>query len=274
MDRFKLFHEIWVASTFTQSALAAVSPIPVVRMRPAVETEPAVGITRQTMGLPGDKFIFLFAFDMFSICERKNPYGLIEAYRRAFEPDFRDTVLVIKVTNLQRARGLEMALGLEPNFQAKLAESVRSVSGLLLDGYLDRKSTNALYNLTDSFVSLHRSEGFGLSIAEAMHLGKPCIATGYSSNMDFMTPYNSYLTRYRLVELRRDYGPYKQGTVWADPDLDHAASLMRRVAKDRQEAIRVGGSAAADIRSYYSSEVAGQEMINRLELIRRSRGSI
>ena len=135
------------------------------------------------------------------------------------------------------------------------------------DHGLDRSVVNALYNLADCFISLHRSEGFGLSLAESMYLGKPCIATAYSSNMDFMTPANSYLVDYQLVTLERDYGPYQTGSVWADPDVRSAASLMRRVFENPEEAAQKGKLAAADIRRFYSADSTGREMIRRLELV-------
>ncbi len=261
------FNEIWVASSFTQATLAPLLPIPVVRMRPCIEVKPAEGTDRHTLGLPENRFIFLFTFDILSICERKNPWAVIEAYRQAFGTASQETMLVIKVNNLQSALGLEKALGLELGFEIKLAQAIHSVSGILLEAQLDRSVVNALYNCCDCFVSLHRSEGFGLSLAESMYLGKPCIATAYSSNMDFMTPANSYLVDYQLVTLERDYGPYQTGSVWAEPDVRSAAGLMRRVIENPEEAARKGNLAAADIRRFYSADRAGREMIRRLELV-------
>jgi glycosyltransferase involved in cell wall biosynthesis len=116
----------------------------------------------------------------------------------------------------------------------------------------------------DSFVSLHRSEGFGIGMAQAMYLGKPVIATGYSGNMDFMNHNNSYLVRYRLVELDQNYGPYEKGYVWADPDLEHAAELMRRVFADPGGAQQVARQAEADIKQLRTFELAGAEMKARL----------
>jgi glycosyltransferase involved in cell wall biosynthesis len=266
-EHASVFNEIWVASSFTQATLAPLLPIPVVRMRPCIEVTPAEGINRQALGLPENKFIFLFTFDILSICERKNPWAVIEAYRQAFGTNSQEAALVIKVNNLQRALGLEKALGLELGFETQLAQAIDSVSGILMEAHLDRGVVNALYNCCDCFVSLHRSEGFGLSLAESMYLGKPCIATAYSSNMDFMTPANSYLVDYQLVTLDRDYGPYQTGSVWADPDVRSAAGLMRRVFENPEEAAQKGKLAAADIRCFYSADSAGREMIRRLELV-------
>jgi glycosyltransferase involved in cell wall biosynthesis len=116
----------------------------------------------------------------------------------------------------------------------------------------------------DSFVSLHRSEGFGIGLAQAMYLGKPVIATGYSGNMDFMNHNNSYLVRYQLAELEQDYGPYEKGNVWADPDLDHAAELMRLVFADRTGAQIIAARAEADIKKQMTVDLAGAKMKARI----------
>jgi len=222
-----------------------------------VEKRPNPGITRSQLGLPEDKFLFLFVFDMLSYIERKNPFGLIEAYRRAFGPKPQDTQLVIKVTNLDQF----------PQYREPLEEAIRSVSGILIEGYLNRRELDGLFHVVDAYVSLHRSEGFGLTIAEAMSIGKPTIATAYSSVQDYMTPANSYPVGYRLIELEEDYGPYKKGGVWADPDLDHAAAQMRRVFENPDEAARIGRQAALDMQRMYSSEVVARKVINRLNKI-------
>jgi glycosyltransferase involved in cell wall biosynthesis len=264
---FSLFDEIWVASAFTQAALAALSPVPVVRMRPCVEVEELARGARETFALPEDRFVFLFAFDPFSISERKNPFGVVEAYRRAFGVRSKDTLLILKVNQLDRVTGFEPALGIGKDYARQLLDTVDSVSGTLLDGYLKRNEFVSLLGACDAFVSLHRSEGFGLVMAEAMLLGKPCIGTAYSSNTEFMTPANSYLVNYRLVELERDFGPYLRGSVWADPDVEHAAALMQRVVADREESRARGALGAAEMAKAYGRRAVGEEMARRLELI-------
>ena len=101
-------------------------------------------------------------------------------------------------------------------------------------------------------MSLHRSEGFGLTPAESMYLGKPVIATGWSGNLDFMTHENSYLVDYELVPVGAEGAPYPADGMWAEPDLDHAARLMRRVFTERDEAAAKGARAAADLRRTHS----------------------
>jgi glycosyltransferase involved in cell wall biosynthesis len=113
-------------------------------------------------------------------------------------------------------------------------------------------------------VSLHRSEGFGLVLAEAMSLGKPVVATGWSGNMDFMNVGNSCPVEFGLVTLDRDHGPYEAGQRWADPDVDHAAHCMRRVFEDAAFRTRVGAEASRTIRGQYGPAAAAARYLARL----------
>ena len=121
-------------------------------------------------------------------------------------------------------------------------------------------------------MSLHRSEGFGLTLAEAMYFKKPVIATGYSGNMDFMNVNNSFQVKYNLVDVgENDYPPFSKGYVWAEPDIEHAAELMRFVYHNREYASRLGEKASEDIKNLYSPAFAGQEIRKRLERILANR---
>ncbi|MBN1954764.1 MAG: glycosyltransferase [Anaerolineae bacterium] len=256
-ERFQYLDEVWVGSRFVQNTLAHVAPIPVLIMGVGMDRRPGSGVTPDVLGLPRDRFVFLFAFDMLSYIERKNPYAVVEAYRRAFGPDFSATTLAIKVTRLAQF----------PEHAERLRSAVDSVSGLLIDRYLDRAELDGLFECCHAYVSLHRSEGFGMTIAEAMCLGKPVIATDYSGNTDYMNVANSYPVAYRLVELEQDCGPYQQGERWADPDLDHAAAQMRHVFEHYDQALQKGRRAAADIAQWYGREAMARKMIDRFRMI-------
>jgi hypothetical protein len=119
----------------------------------------------------------------------------------------------------------------------------------------------------DAYVSLHRSEGTGLTITDAMSLGKPVIATGWSGNMDFLSVGNGFPVQYELVEIDETVGPYGAGETWAEPSIDHAAALMRQVFEDRQEARRRGEVARSDVHRDYSPERISRLIADRLEAI-------
>lgn len=252
---FRCFQEIWVGSRFIQDAVSRVAPIPVVHVPLSVQEDlPRLDGGRSRFGLPPlPRFVFLFVFDFHSFLERKNPIGLIRAFRRAFRKDAAAT-LVLKCSH-----GESSPAGLAALRQAAGDADVR-----ILDGVLSREEVNTLLSLSDCYVSLHRSEGFGLPLAEAMSLEKPVIATGYSGNMDFMTPLNSFPVDHRLIEIDEDHGPYKKGCVWADPDEDHAASLMRLVFEDRARAQEVGRRARQDVRRNLAPRVIGERIRERL----------
>jgi glycosyltransferase involved in cell wall biosynthesis len=131
---------------------------------------------------------------------------------------------------------------------------------------MPRDALVALLNAADCYVSLHRSEGLGLGLAESMFLGKPVIGTAYSGNCQFMTEENSCLVRYALVPVNPDEYDYS-GTnsfLWAEADVDHAAHLMRKVASDRQFRESIAGRASADIRARFDTHAIGQMMRARL----------
>jgi glycosyltransferase involved in cell wall biosynthesis len=218
---FELVDEVWVGSEHVAAALAPVSPVPVVTVRIPV-TMPAIApVARERLGLP-EGHLFLFMFDLHSVIERKNPMAVIEAFTRAFEPGS-GASLVVKCIN--RASKLDDYDRLR--FAAAGHPDVH-----IVDRYVSAQEKDAMLAACDCYVSLHRAEGFGLTPAEAMYLGKPVIATGYSGNLEYMTAENSYLVDYTLRPIGEGQFPYPPDGEWAEPDLDHAARLMREVAED------------------------------------------
>jgi glycosyltransferase involved in cell wall biosynthesis len=267
--------EIWVGSCFTADAFRGYTDKPVKVMPCVVEPEPSPRMTRADFGLPERACLFLYAFDANSTLARKNPWDVIRAFRRAFRPEERrgPVRLVIKTINLARL----------PAAQARLAREVAEAGGLLIEDDVTQAELDALIALCDVYVSLHRSEGFGLGMAEAMYLGRPVIATAYSGNMDFMTQLNSCLVGYRLrpiaVTENREFegmsSIYETGQLWADPDIDQAARWMRRLYSSPAERRRLGEAAAATIKRDYAASVASGAMITRLqEIAALSRGKI
>jgi glycosyltransferase involved in cell wall biosynthesis len=257
LEGFNHVDEVWVASEFTRQCLAEVSPVPVLVMPlPFVLPEPPP-LGRAHFGLPEDHTIFLLTFDVSSQTERKNPLGAIRAFRRAALPRGTAT-LVLKYTNAEYDR----------DAVRRFHEEAEGLGVAMLDGYMSRAELSALMNVSDCYLSLHRGEGFGMTMGEAMMLGKPVIATNYSGNVDFMTTDNSYLVDYRIVPLTKDYGPYMRGFVWAEPDVPQAAQFIREVAQNRTAALEKGRTAKRDMLATRLPVHTGAGMRARLEAIR------
>lgn len=256
---FDLFDEVWTYSNYGTETISEVSPLPVLKIMPSIEL-PQPSLDREALGLPKDKFIFLFMFDFHSIVERKNPGAIIKAFKEAFGKLNQDVLLVIKFSNAEHHPQ-------QLNQLNALSEDDPSIH--FIDGHLTKSKVNALIYNCDCYVSLHRAEGFGLTMAEAMFYGKPVIATAYSSNTDFMNVGNSFPVKYELVTTTEEYFPYPKGSIWAEPDIAHAASLMQYVFHNYREAQEVGARASEEIKSLLSPHSVGIKIKNRLEHIMR-----
>jgi glycosyltransferase involved in cell wall biosynthesis len=227
------YDQVWALSDFTAEALTNILQRKVHSVPCVVETSMFPGpSTKGQHGIDPSAFTFLFVFDANSSTERKFPEAVVEAFRCAFRAD--DNVkLIIKassadrISNRARLQKLLGAIRSQANIEVRHAD-------------LSRSDLYGLISSCDCYVSLHRSEGFGYTCAEAMAYGKPVIATGYSGNMQFMTETNSYPVRYREVESDVQEGPFQRGSLWADPDIKHAADLMRRVYENRDEGVAKG----------------------------------
>jgi glycosyltransferase involved in cell wall biosynthesis len=257
-DRFAYYDEIWAGSGFVANALAPVAPVPVVCV-PPVLTPVALGYGargRARLGLGPDEFVVLFAFDFQSHPERKNPEAAAEAFRRGLGacPDAR---LVVKCVNAAA----------HPAAAARLADAVAAAGGRLIDGYWPRPDVADLTAACDVYLSLHRSEGIGLTLAEAMAHGKSVVATGWSGNLQFMTPANSYLVEFRLTELPAAVGPYPAGATWAEPNADHAAAILAHLYRRRDECAARGEVARADIETGFSPAAVAAVIRDRLRAI-------
>lgn len=254
LPAFDRLHEIWTPSTFCLDAISAVAPMPVRRVPLPVARPDEVSADRGRFGLPTDRFLFLYSFNFLSYAARKNPLGTIASFRRAFGPD--DPVsLVLKTA--------------QSDFAPEVRESVESAIGdasvIMIDRYLDRGDTDGLMASVDAYVSLHRSEGFGFTLAESMALGKPVVATPYGGVTDFFDRNTGFPVAYRRVTLDRDHGPYPAGAHWAEPDLDDAAAQLRRVVDDPAEARRRAERALEVVTERLSDTAVGSVIESRFD---------
>ncbi|HPF57799.1 MAG TPA: glycosyltransferase [Candidatus Competibacteraceae bacterium] len=255
---FRDLDEIWAPSRFIQQAVADKAPCPVVWMPLAVEPVSPAPLSRAYFGLPDDRFLLLFFFDFRSFIQRKNPWAALRAFTAAFQDDALAPVsLVIKMNGMDAC---------PEDYQAFLnSDAVRDPRVILIDRVMDGGEIKELVRLCDCFLSLHRSEGFGRGLAEAMYFGKPVIATGYSGNLDFMNEANSCLVDCTLIPVGADAYPHGAGQRWAEPDVEQAAWYLRRLVADAAYTADLGQRAAHYIRTYHSFAAAGARHRRRLE---------
>ena len=259
-----LVSEIWTLSKFCQSAIGRTTDKPVhVIPLPITEPPPHHPLDREQLGMPEGHY-FLFCFDFFSIFERKNPLGLVEAFRSAF-PEGSGPILVIKSVNGDKCR--------VDRDRLRLA-CVDRRDIILLESYLSEDELSSLMGEATAYVSLHRSEGFGLTMAEAMARARPVIATGYSGNLDFMDSSNSRLIPFELMPVAEGTGTYSAKTRWAEPSVEAAAAAMRWVVENPEEAASMGQRARRSILSTHglakTARFVGDRVANLMESIEPS----
>jgi glycosyltransferase involved in cell wall biosynthesis len=259
LPAFGYFDELWTHSRFCVDVFSSVSPIPVRRVPMCVEVPPDLSFSRSEFGLSDDDFLVLTIFDFLSYFERKNPLALIEAFRRGLGNQG-NAVLVLKTANTEFAAD---------RFN-ELKRAAEGVNVHLIDSTLDREAVWRLMGCCDAYASLHRAEGFGLTLVEAMALGKPVVATAYSGNTDFMNPGNSLPVGYGLVPVHEQHGPYRRGWLWAEPEVDHAAELLRRLYDDPDLGRRTGDRARSDVEQWLSPTAVARVVAERMvSLLRR-----
>ena len=247
------FDEVWALSNFIAESLA-VAGIRSHVIGQAVEFEPGVCLPRRYFGIRESAFVLLHFFDLSSYAQRKNPDAVLALFERIRRDDpFRDVQLVLKVKDRDRdAR--QWAAALRPDDQIKV-----------ISAPLDSLGVKSLINAGDCFVSLHRSEGFGRGLGEAMALGRLAMGTGWSGNVDFMTPANALLVDHELVKLQRDEYPHWEGQSWAEPDLEHALRLLRPVLNDTARGRAMAERGQSEVLRSHGNRAVGLRILVRLQ---------
>ncbi len=246
--------EIWAASHFSAEIIskACQRPVEVVPLPICTPSRPTP-LARRHLGLPPG-FLFLFSYDFNSGFHRKNPLGLIDAYRKAFSPGEGKRLVLKSINGHLHQAELDLV-----RYEVRDRDDI-----VVIDGYIDSVEVEAMIELSDCFVSLHRAEGFGLHLAMAMAHGRPVIATGYSGNLTFMDDACAFLVPSSLIRVGPGSPPYPEVAQWADPHIDSAVDLMRTVASDGPEVQLVAAAGRSRIMNEFSLQRAADEIGGRL----------
>jgi glycosyltransferase involved in cell wall biosynthesis len=251
--------EVWTPSEFTSKSIRKTTNKPVKTIPYYIEAKHDEIFGRKEFGLPDDQFLFLMVYDSSSIAQRKNPDGVINAFKEAFSPAEKQAGIVIK------------AMSVADNDIKRLRGMISKYQNVyFLRDVMEKEKVNSLISCVNVVVSLHRTEGFGLVMAEAMYLGTPIIATNWSANTEFMNSNVACMVDYKLVEIETDQGPLKKGQRWADADIHQAAKYMRRLYEDKEYYFNKKVSAQKYIREILNKKKAADLVTARIKEILNS----
>lgn len=253
-----LVDEIWVGTTHVAHLFRHLTDRPVHRV-PLPPRHPAPGpVDLAALGVDAGTTLFTFAFDHSGVLERKNPLGLVAAWREAFAPADGCT-LVLKTLNhgIHRtsAEAVRHAVANRPDI-------------VLVEEFLDGATLDGLLAASSAYVSLHRAEGLGLGMLDATLLGVPVIATATGGCMDFLAADSSWLVPGAPVAVGPNNDPYPADASWCDPDLDVAVAHLRAIASDPASARAIAEVARTRVLDTYDVEVCTDLLHQRIADIR------
>lgn len=254
--KLREFHEVWALSDFIAHSLAA-ADVPSHHIGQSVQVPTGYFLPRRYFGIRESAFVILHFFDLSSFASRKNPQAVIQMLKILQQRKrFRDVQLVLKVKHGD---------GDGEEWLQTVREQVPGA--VCISKPLNALETRSLLNAADCFASLHRSEGFGRGLGEAMFLGRLALGTGYSGNVDFMSRENSLFIDYRLVSVQADQYPHGEGQVWAEPDVDQAADLLESAINDPKRCREIAMRGRADVTARFSNRAVGLRILSRLSSI-------
>lgn len=256
VDCIHLLDEIWTPAEYISEGIRKKTDKPVITVPYHVTAPVDAAYDRLYFGLPTDKFLFLMMFDCGSTMERKNPEAVIKTFQMAFTERQEGVGLIIKIN------------GGSDDDVAKIKSYTAGYENIyLINQVFTKLEINSLIKCADGVVSLHRAEGFGLVLAEAMLNGVPCIATNWSANTEFMNSQAACMVDYTLVPLEQDIGPYKKGNRWAEPNVDQAAEYMKLLYENPEHGRRLAENAKKQVDEVFSMERAVTVVQTRLSQI-------
>lgn len=247
--------EIWTPAEFVSESIRKKTNKPVLTMPYGMELDMDHLLERSYFGLPEGMFLFLMMYDFHSVNERKNPRGVIEAYKCAFDGKEEGIGLVLKINHLAEPKELE-----------ELKRELDGYSNLFfITDNMNRNEVESLIAAADVLISLHRAEGFGLPLAEAMYLGTAVIATNWSASAEFMNEECACLVDYKLALLKEDIGPYRKGSRWADADIGQAAEYMKQLVENKEFFSNKVNAGKQYIRKYLDRNKMAAKMSDRIK---------
>ncbi len=265
LNQNNVFDEMWVSTDFILKSFCQYYVIPVVKIPIAIDFDVnnLSKYNRKYFGLPEKAFAFIFTFDVGSeIGGRKNSLGVIEAFKNAFASDDESVCLIIKTA----PRTSEENNPKHKEILDKLYKEAEQKNIIVYNKTLTDDEMKGLINSCQVYVSLHRCEGLGLGMIEAMKMGKPVIATGYSGNTEFMKHDNSCLVDYKLIPSTL-FSTLVSGHVWADPDVEQASFYMKRLYENADYYKQISIKAKQYVDDNHNYRVAGEVIRHRLKLL-------
>ena len=253
----KYFDDIWTISNFTKACLEKEidRDIAVLKIPPSsLGCSKTRERSREEFLIPEGSFVVLFFFDLFSSVGRKNPYAVIDAFNSSIS-DKEDALLIIKTIN-----GDHHAVS--DDYRRLREQSKPNIR--IFNKLTTRDESMSLINACDVYISLHRSEGSGLTLIEAMSMGKPVIATNYSGNLDFMNDSNSLLVDWEYCDLQGYYAGFGLNCKWANPDKGCAAAYLKLLYHNPELRQKIGTSAKEYIEKEWTHQRLGFQIADRL----------
>jgi glycosyltransferase involved in cell wall biosynthesis len=254
------FDEVWAPSDFVRKSIESSVTRPVLHMPLAVEPRMNRLFERRYFGLPEHRVIVLLFFDALSFASRKNPWAVIDVFSRLIESHpLAQVQLVLKVNNADRdPKNFQRLVEITQPFDERVT---------LITSTMSDDEIKSLVRCCDVFLSLHRSEGFGRGLSEAMYFDRPVVGTGWSGNMDYMTPDVSRLVDYDLVPVGPGEYPFWEGQHWAEPNIATATVQLLSLIENPVERIKLGARAGAHMRKNFSYRTQGVRYLKRIDEI-------